>query len=935
MPYFNLDHLYKFLSPDFSSGNNPANSSTVVAKPFYNKVAELLIDSRGISYSWATIKSAIESYATNVEANDLADTKANFRFLGPGDAGSLEKLSDETYFSGVTSTRSVNPDLKDEYNKVTVIAIRDPRVTISTAACDKVGRFLNYTPSIVASQMIPYLDVEFRLIGNSEFTRAPSTLRFLLGVVKNNTLNKNDRVMFEGSMNRLDNSKELDWANRDYMKSGMELFLMPQSLTNMDSLGSESSGAKIRTAPAKPFLPLASIEAFDITLRNAGAKNFQHQTGNLKLKVHDKARLSEMAEFIRGGDGFRQVEIITRYGWAAPELSKEENEFIYFINKEMVKEDVWAIVNTQMSFDSTGQANIGIQLVNAGGRNLGRTNIVEVENPTIKTFNETVAKIAGYVDKIQSSNKFPTTTTIATILKDASSKGFYTTKDSNKIKNEIEEYDKLLAKQGVLKDSERAGFKEALLALNKTPAANRKVAGKSLYEKAQEDARNEIKKKFENIKKNNKIDPWLPKRGGLFNPKLVAEVDKKKSTGVASFAKVMLYFGTHLATKDVSEVQFVFYPVNAGAGYAGYAGTGPNRSISLAEFPIDIDLLEKVCFTRIKELNTTSLNIEEFMRLLVEENFSDARSIAYGKSSFYTAFVEGKKEPAKISKGGESGLKEWEKENPEFVQCQIALDVTVESPVGNPDYKIKKIHIYDKETKIFNDFSSMTIEQKKEELQNGVPLITIGTNGSLILNSAVASKTDGTQQAVYLAQAMKANPDTGTLDPTKNPVAEPDNNLPLRTLPVQLTMTSLGCPIAKLYQKYFVDFFTGTSIDNLYMCTQIQHTLGPGKFTTSWTFMQDTGGYSRFIKPTPPAVAAPPASAATSGPSKANAKAGNPTTKSKKTPAPKGTVTAQTTPASAAAGGVPFEAPVPAVPAVRSATSPAPLPSGGRKTGEF
>ena len=135
-----------------------ANSSTIVAKPFYSKVAELLIDSRGISYSWATIKSTIESYATNVEANDLADTKANFRFLGPGDAGSLEKLSDETYFSGVTSTRSVNPDLKDEYNKVTVIAIRDPRVTISTAACDKVGRFLNYTPSIVASQMIPYLE---------------------------------------------------------------------------------------------------------------------------------------------------------------------------------------------------------------------------------------------------------------------------------------------------------------------------------------------------------------------------------------------------------------------------------------------------------------------------------------------------------------------------------------------------------------------------------------------------------------------------------------------------------------------------------------------------------------------------------------------------------------------------------------------------------
>lgn len=904
MPYFNLDHLYKFLSPDFSSGNNPANSSTVVAKPFYNKVAELLIDSRGISYSWDEIKTEINNYATDVPGDQLSGTKVNFRFLGPGGLEKIGKMSDD-YFSGADSTKSVNPDLND---KMTVIGIRDPRVTISTAGCDKIGRFLNYTPSTIASQMIPYLDVEFKLVGeDTKFTRVPSTLRFLLGVVGQEKLGKNDRMIFDGSK----------------MSSGMELFLMPQSLTNMGGLGKESSGAKTRTADAKPFLPLASIEAFDVTLRNAGAKNFQHQTANLKLKVHDKARLSEMAEFIRGGDGFRQVEIITRYGWSVPNVSKEENEFFHFINKEMVNEDVWAIVNTQMSFDSTGQANIGIQLVNAGGRNLGRINIVEVENPTIKTFNKTVAKIAGYIDKIQSSNKFPTTVTIATILKDASSKGFYTTKDSNKIKNEIEDYDKLLAKQGVITADERLEFKNALLALNKTPAANGKSAEKSLYEKGQEDARNEIKRKFEKIK-NNKIDPWLPKQGGPFNPKLVAEVEKKKSTGVASFAKVMLYFGTHLATNDVSEVQFVFYPVNAGAGYAG---TGPNGSISLAEFPIDIDLLEKVCFTRIKELNTTSLNIEEFMRLLVEENFSDARSIAYGKSSFYTAFVEGKKEPAKISKGGESGLKEWEKENPEFVQCQIALEPTIGISKSNPNYKIKKIHIYDKETKIFNDFSSMTIEQKKEELQNGVPLITIGTNGSLILNSAVASKTDGSQQAVYLAQAMKANPDTGTLAPTKNPVAEPDNNLPLRTLPVQLTMTSLGCPIAKLYQKYFVDFFTGTSIDNLYMCTQIQHTLGPGKFTTSWTFMQDTGGYSRFIKPNLPPVTPSPDAPAAQKPKPAD-------TKSKNKPVPAGTVTAQTTPASATAGGVPFEPSIPAVPAVRSASSPAPLPSGRRTTGE-
>ena len=58
-------------------------------------------------------------------------------------------------------------------------------------------------------------------------------------------------------------------------------------------------------------------------------------------------------------------------------------------------------------------------------------------------------------------------------------------------------------------------------------------------------------------------------------------------------------------------------------------------------------------------------------------------------------------------------------------------------------------------------------------------------------------------------------------------------------------MTSKGCPIASLYQQYFIDFGTGTTLDNLYNCTQLQHSIGPGKFDTSWTFAF-TDGYGKF-----------------------------------------------------------------------------------------
>ena len=44
-----------------------------------------------------------------------------------------------------------------------------------------------------------------------------------------------------------------------------------------------------------------------------------------------------------------------------------------------------------------------------------------------------------------------------------------------------------------------------------------------------------------------------------------------------------------------------------------------------------------------------------------------------------------------------------------------------------------------------------------------------------------------------------------------------------------------GCPFANFAQYIFLDFETGTTIDNAYAITGIKHTITPGKFTTSLT----------------------------------------------------------------------------------------------------
>jgi hypothetical protein len=132
----------------------------------------------------------------------------------------------------------------------------------------------------------------------------------------------------------------------------------------------------------------------------------------------------------------------------------------------------------------------------------------------------------------------------------------------------------------------------------------------------------------------------------------------------------------------------------------------------------------------------------------------------------------------------------------------------------------------------------------KEYLSGLAPKIDIGANGTMVITANLASKTDGAGAAINMIRQQNAykNP-TGPVPPPNG--LSDVNGLPLRTYPAQLTMQTMGCPQASLYQQYFIDFKTGTTLDTLYNCTALKHSITPGKFTTDWTFMY-TGGYGSF-----------------------------------------------------------------------------------------
>jgi len=117
----------------------------------------------------------------------------------------------------------------------------------------------------------------------------------------------------------------------------------------------------------------------------------------------------------------------------------------------------------------------------------------------------------------------------------------------------------------------------------------------------------------------------------------------------------------------------------------------------------------------------------------------------------------------------------------------------------------------------------------KDTVSKLMPTIIYGSNGTTIFNAALSSKADPLLTAANLTRGFSTRNDAA-------PNGSGELGIPLRVIPAQLTVNTLGCPLATMAQKFFIDFGTGTTLDNVYVVTGLSHTFSPGKFETSWTF---------------------------------------------------------------------------------------------------
>jgi hypothetical protein len=141
--------------------------------------------------------------------------------------------------------------------------------------------------------------------------------------------------------------------------------------------------------------------------------------------------------------------------------------------------------------------------------------------------------------------------------------------------------------------------------------------------------------------------------------------------------------------------------------------------------------------------------------------------------------------------------------------------------------------------KLSQGVSARDIKQKiKEKIAN----VTLGTSNGVVKSVSVSAQPGGAVGNVLLLNSIS--------DKTKSKTsqAQVDFKDDVDVIPGQVSLTCLGNPCIQHASQFYIDFNSGTTLDNIYIVKNVSHTIGPGDFTTTLTLSYTGQGTTSSIK---------------------------------------------------------------------------------------
>ena len=122
-----------------------------------------------------------------------------------------------------------------------------------------------------------------------------------------------------------------------------------------------------------------------------------------------------------------------------------------------------------------------------------------------------------------------------------------------------------------------------------------------------------------------------------------------------------------------------------------------------------------------------------------------------------------------------------------------------------------------------------TNAQIKEKIKSVYPSITYGSSTGTIKSLSVSSNTSGGVANVLLLNSLKQ---TATSNANGNEIEDYKD---VKLVPSSVNLTCEGIPLLQRASNVYIDFDTGTTLDNVYTCVSVTHNISAGKFETTAT----------------------------------------------------------------------------------------------------
>lgn len=801
----------------------------------------------------------------------------------------------QVYVDGNTlqPSNTLRPVLGQATSGLSAMLVNSIRITPAARDIDALTLFLNVIPTLEISRCVPYLSIDVTT-GRPPTSRdgrlqGMTLLRFLMGSsqVAQGTADASIALGSTGQSVSLDPLQ----GSFDTTTSGMELFTSPQMLVDPDP----SLDAGRATPALDKFRPFMSIDKLEVEL-TPQVGFFAYRTADLDITLHDRSRLSEIADFIKP-DLYGKTELLIEYGWSHPDTSGN-NAYGTLINAMRAREK-YGVVNSSFSFTRTGEVKLKLKLFTKGASDI---RVVKIgDNADVRSAVRSVRDLQKRIAELRISLS-------------------QSKKSIREVRGEQELFSAAEDVQSSLVLSPEAAKELRTFVRSSGSSKSFRDLKARLIELFGKDGKHGVAKVFQSrvsrevgdrirlLKQpdsKNTADPFLASGAFALEDKATSSdiLGKKlknhaQSNNFVSFARLMMLFvGLPLSSQDekYADVQLIFYPFNGNAAAC--------RRLNIGQFPIPLDAFERAMVTLIQTRRGAQVPLRDFIQFVANNFIDDMGSPAYRLTRVYRTTFDAQGRGSTTPKNpklDETQLFDQLQSTlnglgvPDGVFKMPQVDVIIETvPVSAADPKepfrtnfdrtVLRLHFIDRVATAYESLGQIILASRDESLSKLGQLPQDDTNAHKSTYERIrdAAKKSGiitvekgdpsirapdVVRVVGGADEIKAfcrrqmpsvtyganntaikeasfatmqEPLLSTVNMLRagdqGPLAPSGlstGNLPLRTLPAKANLTMLGCPVVHYMQQLFIDFGTNTTVDNIYGVVRLTHELAPGRFDT-------------------------------------------------------------------------------------------------------